>query len=415
VQFISVSFPSDLSAVDRQRISRRGIGVVSTRMAWSKELVGELQILLAAVLFGFAFVGSRKATEDPASPFTYNAWRFAVSAAIILPLRRPLKHYLNSDINNCETAKSREENVIAIHARRLLPFDVDVYTFDLYFYGILCGLSNFSMSTFLQYGLETVPVGKAAFINGLFVVVTPFLELILPGTNVTITMKVWFSVALSVAGTYLLSNAESSSIGYGELLVMMATISSSCNILSADAGSKRVDCVDLTCVEFSTTLILSMIPSLYYESELWVWPMPAFQQGWEMIVFVGVVEGAAFLISTIGQMHSTSNARSALIFSLEAVFTAILGYIFLGEALTYMEMGGCFLMFMATVISSESLDGEPTEAAAVTRDETTELLPASDGSKGDVELIQLRGPDKGSTSYAAHRREPAITASYGAV
>jgi drug/metabolite transporter (DMT)-like permease len=384
-------------------------------MKLSKEIVGELQILLSAVLFGFAFVGSRKATEDPACPFTYNAWRFAVSAAIILPLRVPLKRYLDSDINNCDTAKDHEENAISKAVKGVLPFHVQDQTFDLFFWGMLCGISNFSMSTFLQYGLETVPVGKAAFINGLFVVVTPFLELMLPGTTVTITMKLWFSVFLSVAGTYFLSDAESATIGYGEIMVMMATISSSCNILSADAGAKRVDCVDLTCVEFSTTLILSTIPSLYYESSMWVWPMPALQQGWKMIVFVGIVEGAAFLISTIGQMHATSNARSALIFSLEAVFTAILGYIFLGEELTYLEMFGCFLMFLATVISSESLDGDQSTEDQATPSETDPLrLPAEKSSnKGSMSTTPTSAEDVEMCGTAG--RVTATSTGYGAI
>lgn len=388
----------------------------------SKELVGELQILLSTLLFGLAFVGSRNATEDPAGPFTFNAWRFAVSVIIIIPLRGPLKRYLNSDINNCETAMDREDNPIAAFAKRHWPFKVDEYTFDLYFWGIVCGLSNFSLSTFLQYGLERVPVGKAAFINGLFVVVTPFLELLFPGSKVTISTKLWFSVALSVAGTYLLSNAESATIGYGELLVMMATISSSCNILSADAGSKRVDCVDLTTIEFTTTFVLSIIPSLYYESHLWAWPMPALQQGWSMVVFVGITEGAAFLISTIGQMHATSNARSALIFSLEAVVTAILGYIFLSESLSYIEMAGCLLMFLATVISSESLDAADEDSDVGVEDgrtstESIELLTtsyaaASSVSKGASQSQKvLDGGEVGGMG----QRTTSTAASYGAV
>jgi drug/metabolite transporter (DMT)-like permease len=388
-------------------------------MALSKELVGELQILLAAVLFGFAFVGSRKATEDPAGPFTYNAWRFIISTVIILPLRIPLKKYLNSDINNCDTAKEREENPISEFVKRLLPFKVEEQTFDLYFWGIMCGVSNFSMSAFLQYGLQTVPVGKAAFINGLFVVVTPFLELLLPGAKYNISAKLWFSVLLSVAGTYLLSDAQSVTIGYGEILVMFATVSSSFNILSADAGAKRVDCVDLTCVEFCTSLILSTIPSLYLESHMWVWPMPAFQQGWAMIVFVGITEGSAFLISTIGQMHATSNARSALIFSLEAVFTAILGYLFLNETLTPLEIFGCFLMFMATVISSESLDQDPLADGGTGSGETEALKGSSSepattsSSAADIEACGIPGRTAVGSKKGAGKSN--TVTSYGSV
>lgn len=326
-------------------------------MRFSKETIGELQLFIAAILFGFSFVGSRQATNDPAGPFTYNAWRFALSTLIILVLRLPLQYLLKSDINVNTTADKEPEDVeIVIRIRSWFPASISEATFDLYFWGILCGLANFSLTTFIQYGLLTVPAGKAAFINGLFVVVTPFAELLLPGAKHHISYKIWISVVLSAIGTYLLADAQSVSFGIGEVLLLCGTFATVINILAADAGSKRVDCVDLTCVEFGTSLVLSTIPSLYFESHLWAWPLPAFQAGWKMILFVAVVEGGAFLISTVGQMYSSSSARSALIFSLEAVFTAIFGYLLLGEALTKSEMFGCTLMFIATVISSGTFD-----------------------------------------------------------
>lgn len=389
-------------------------------MAFTKEVVGELQILTSAVLFGLAFVGSRQATTDPAGPFTFNAWRFAISTVVLLALRKPLKKALDSDINDNDTVKPLEDIPLLISIKNIFPSDIKQETFDLYFWGIVCGLSNFAMSTFLQFGMLTVPVGKAAFINGLFVVVTPFAELLLPGAKNHISGQLWLSVLLSVVGTYFLSDAESTSIGVGEMLVMCSTISSSCNIISADCGAKRVDCVDLTMVEFSTNLILSTLMSLCFEPNLWAWPLYAFQQGWMMIVFVGITEGAAFLISTIGQMHSTSSARSALIFSLEAVFTAILGYLILGEALTNWEMVGCALMFAATLISSASLAAEE-EGSALTAEggsasKVTELSALND-STPLVESINGKTPSssRGVNCSDDGSRIQLVTSSYGSV
>eukprot|EP01032_Pedospumella_encystans_P028499 gene28499-32187_t len=99
-----------------------------------------------------------------------------------------------------------------------------------------------------------------------------------------------------------------------------------------------------------------------------------------MILFVAVVEGGAFLISTVGQMYSTSSARSALIFSLEAVFTVILGYLILNESLTRWEIFGCTLMFIATVISSGTLDEGTSE---VIDSETEQKMYLEDGIVDD--------------------------------
>eukprot|EP01032_Pedospumella_encystans_P028498 gene28498-32186_t len=234
----------------------------------SKELIGELQILTSALLFGFAFVGSRQATTDPAGPFTFNAWRFALSSLIIYVFRSPLKSLLQSDINSKNAEKEPEDVAIMMRVKALFPNSLSEKIFDLYFWGIMCGFANFSLTTFIQYGLLTVPAGKAAFINGLFVVVTPFAELLLPGAKYHISYKIWISVVLSAVGTYFLSGARSISIGWGEILLLCGTFATVANILAADAGSKRVDCVDLTVVEFTTSFILSTIPSLILESRM---------------------------------------------------------------------------------------------------------------------------------------------------
>jgi len=347
----------------------------------SKELIGELQILTSALLFGFAFVGSRQATTDPAGPFTFNAWRFALSSLIIYVFRTPLKSLLQSDINSKNAEKEPEDVAIMMRVKALFPNSLSEKTFDLYFWGIMCGFANFSLTTFIQYGLLTVPAGKAAFINGLFVVVTPFAELLLPGAKYHISYKIWISVVLSAVGTYFLSGAQSISIGWGEILLLCGTFATVANILAADAGSKRVDCVDLTVVEFTTSFILSTIPSLILESHMWAYPFTAFRTGWKMILFVAVVEGGAFLISTVGQMYSTSSARSALIFSLEAVFTVILGYLILNESLTRWEIFGCTLMFIATVISSGTLDEGTSE---VMDSETEQKMYLEDGIVDDA-------------------------------
>ncbi|KAJ1381694.1 hypothetical protein B484DRAFT_440828, partial [Ochromonadaceae sp. CCMP2298] len=72
---------------------------------------------------------------------------------------------------------------------------------------------------------------------------------------------------------------------------------------------------------------------------------------YRMILLLAVVGALAFLLCTLGQM-TTIPTRAAIILSLEAVFTAILGYYWLGEHLNTVELVGCGLMFAATVIST---------------------------------------------------------------
>ena len=58
----------------------------------------------------------------------------------------------------------------------------------------------------------------------------------------------------------------------------------------------------------------------------------------------------AFTLQVVGQKY-TSPALAAIIMSLESVFAAICGGLFLGETMTAREITGCVIMFAAFVIS----------------------------------------------------------------
>ena len=200
-----------------------------------------------------------------------------------------------------------------------------------------------------QFGMYTVSAGKAAFIVGLNVVVTPFLEAILPNSPHP-ALSTWFSVFLCLLGTYFLSGCDLNNFSIGEVYLLGSTLSISISILATDAGSKRVDCIDLTIAEFVVTLFLCIPVAIIWERDMWDFPFTSIISGWKLIVFVGVAEAVTYLLETLGQMFTTAT-RATLIMSLDSMMTCIIGYLFLGEILTLQELFGCFLLFMGTLIS----------------------------------------------------------------
>ncbi|KAJ1428014.1 hypothetical protein B484DRAFT_450092 [Ochromonadaceae sp. CCMP2298] len=310
----------------------------------SRAFVGDFQVLASTVLFSLSYVGCRRATGEVAGPFAFNALRFLASTLLLVGLRGPLQRHLNSTPPS--TGGERVE--LLIRLKGCFPPSLSETTFNLFLFGGLGGLSNFLMSTFAQFGFETVSAGKGAFIIGLYVIVTPFAEMLLPGAKTALTSLTWVSVALSGLGTYLLSGTTSTAIHGGEMLMFLAMLGNVGSILASDAGAKRVDCVDLTCIDFALTTLLSTIASLLLETNH---PLRTISHGYRMILLVAVVGALAFLLCTLGQM-TTTPTRAAIILSLEAVFTVMLGYYWLGEHLNTVELVGCGLMFAATVIST---------------------------------------------------------------
>lgn len=325
-------------------------------MIFSKIIVCEMQVVFSTVLFGLSFVGMRKATEDIASPITYNAWRFIVSTSMIAIARRKMKNVMSTDVAD----DSPEDVPILMAVKSHFP-SLTQNRFDLLFWGILSGLLNFTLSTLQQYGVVTVSAGKAAFINSLFVVVTPLAEAFLPCYNSSLGLLTWFAVFVSGVGTYFLSDPESDGFGQGEVLLILAMLTCCLSILVSDAGTQRADCIDLTIIELGTTAALSTLISLMTEPEMWAWPMVAvqvdvftvlhssslifvlFKLGWPMIVCVGFTEGFGYMFATLGQMHIPPH-RASMLFALEGVVTTILAYFLLGTQLE------CSLDFYAGII-----------------------------------------------------------------
>ncbi|MBQ4595920.1 MAG: DMT family transporter, partial [Firmicutes bacterium] len=69
------------------------------------------------------------------------------------------------------------------------------------------------------------------------------------------------------------------------------------------------------------------------------------------ILYVAFLEvSIAFTLQVVGQKY-TSPAVAAIIMSLESVFAAVCGALFLQETMTGRELAGCIIMFAAFIIS----------------------------------------------------------------
>ena len=72
---------------------------------------------------------------------------------------------------------------------------------------------------------------------------------------------------------------------------------------------------------------------------------------WAPLIYLGVVSGGVgYTLQILGQKHTEPTVAS-LIMSLEAVFAAASGVLFLQERFTAKELIGCVLMFAAIIVS----------------------------------------------------------------
>jgi drug/metabolite transporter (DMT)-like permease len=72
--------------------------------------------------------------------------------------------------------------------------------------------------------------------------------------------------------------------------------------------------------------------------------------GWWTILFIGLISTAlGYTLQVFGQKYAPAT-DAAILLSMEAVFAALAGFIFLGESMQGIQIVGCILIFLSVVI-----------------------------------------------------------------
>ena len=210
--------------------------------------------------------------------------------------------------------------------------------------GICCGLALFVASNLQQIGIQYTTVGKAGFITALYIVMVPVFGIFLKKRA---GIRVWVSVALAVAGLYLLCITDRLALGKGDILVLLCAVVFAVHILVVDHFSAKTDGVRMSCIQFLVCGLLSGVCMLLTEHP----EMRLILQAWQPILYAGVFScGVGYTLQIIGQ-KGTDPTVASLILSLESVASVLAGWLLLGQRLSVRELGGCALMFAAILLA----------------------------------------------------------------
>ena len=283
--------------------------------------INNLLLLLTAFIWGSAFV-AQSVGMDYLGPFTFNSIRSIMGGITLLP-------------------------VIFIRKRKADTKGEDRHTGDrktLIIGGLCCGMALAAASSLQQIGIMYTTAGKAGFITALYILIVPILGLFL-GKRAGI--RVWFGVALAVAGMYFLCITDGLSISRGDLLVFLCAIVFSVHILVIDYFAPKVDGVCLSCIQFFVSGILCGIPMFVSEQPM----ISQVTAAWMPLIYAGVLSsGVAYTLQIIAQKN-TDPTVACLLLSMESVFSALTGWVILGEQMSGRELFGCALMFTAVILA----------------------------------------------------------------
>ena len=291
-----------------------------------EQLTGILQILTATLIWGCAFVAQSVGMEH-IGPMTFQAARSLLAVLTMIA-------------------------VIPVMDRDRTQFLSKWQDKALWKAGILCGLALFAAQSLQQMGLQYTEPGKAGFITAMYIVLVPVLGLFL---GRRCGWRVWVSVALAVAGLYLLSCVGVTKIALGDLLILISAGAFAVQILLIDVLAQSLDGLRLNCIQFLVVAVLSGLAALFAETPT----LSGIVDCAVPLLYTGVLSsGAAFSLQILGQQHLPPEPAS-LIMSLESVFAVLSGWLILHQTLSLHEGLGCCLVFAGVILCQTKTDNQP--------------------------------------------------------
>ena len=282
-----------------------------------------LLLLLTATIWGVAFV-SQSVGMDYVGPFTFNAVRSLIGAAVLIPCIAVLKKLQKKDETQEIHKKEDKKTLLAG--------------------GICCGVILALASSFQQFGILYTTVGKAGFITAMYIILVPVFGIFL---KKRVGLRMGVSVVIAVAGLYLLCMTESLRLEVGDILVMICALVFSFHIMVIDHFSPMADGVKMSCIQFLTCGVLCSICMFLFEKP----QLSLILAAWKPILYAGVMScGVGYTLQIVGQKGMNPTVAS-LIMSLESVISVLAGFVLLEEVLSRKELLGCVLMFAAIVLA----------------------------------------------------------------
>lgn len=273
-------------------------------------------LMLTAMIWGFAFVAQR-AGMTHIGPFTFNAIRFALGAAVLSPFVRR------------EVPRGRSSMA---DARGIL----------------ITGALLFLGASSQQAGLVFTTAGKAGFITGLYVVLVPLMALPLgyrPG------VAAWCGSILATLGLYLLSAQRGLSLAPGDGLVLLGAFWWAAHVLAIGHFSPRIGPLRLARAQFAVCAALSAAIAMAAESH----GFGGIRAAILPLLYSGILSvGLGYTLQVVAQEH-TSPSHAAIILSLESVFAAVGGWAVLGERASSRQAVGCAVMLAGMICSQISV------------------------------------------------------------
>ncbi|MFD1261139.1 DMT family transporter [Entomomonas asaccharolytica] len=282
------------------------------------KLRANILMLITAMIWGSTFLGQNVAMNYMGA-LTFSGVRFLLGTLTLLPI---IIFYL----------KKNKLTLLQIFSKRTIIG------------GFLLGIILTIGINLQQIGIKYTTITNAGFITGLYVILVPILGLIIGQKT---GLGIWIGAILAVIGMALLTITDHLTMGFGDLITLSSAFAWGLHVLIAGLLVSRYDPIAVAFMQCLVCSIFSLLLAIPFEGLQISFTQPALLA----IFFTGIVSVAiSFTLQLIAQKDAVPS-HAAVILSLEAVFAAIFGALFLDESLTTRGYIGCILMFIGMIIA----------------------------------------------------------------
>lgn len=295
----------------------------------SKKIYSSLILLLAAMIWGFAFAAQDDASDIPA--FTLGALRGVLAGFFLIIV---ITVY---------------DRVSGSKRRLFTKRGVDLTRTEL-IGGAIAGCVLTAASALQQIGInEGTDGGKAGFITALYVILVPIFALFLKKRS---PFNVWIGVFISIIGFYLLCIKDGFTVAASDLYVFGGAVMFTFHILTIDRFAPRCDGIRMSCVQFFVYALLNCVLAILFDAPT---DISIITDNLFSIIFLGIgSSGIAYTLQIVGQKDANPTVAT-IILSLESVFGVIGTALFLSQTLTPREYLGCAIIFVAVILAQLDL------------------------------------------------------------
>lgn len=278
--------------------------------------IGEILLVLTAIIWGSGFVASAVALEHY-TPYQILAGRFLVGAVIL------------SLIFFKKLNKLKESTLIK---------------------GALLGIFLYIAFALQTVGLQFTTPSKNAFLTAVNVVIVPFIGFLLYKRK--IDMYELSGALLAIVGIAILSLKLSSDVNVGDLLTLGCAVGFAFHIFYTAKFVKTEDPVVITIVQMVTAAIIGCIVVIFRGETSFSME----SEGMMNLLYLGIFSTTiAFLMQTVAQKYITET-KAAIILATESFWGMLFSVIILSEIMTSRMIIGALIILLAILISETKME-----------------------------------------------------------